>query len=143
MSTHLPSDQRGSATVELTLLIPVLLLMLGLLVAGGRVWFARTAIVEAAQSSARAASLSRSAEQARADGQDAGRQSLATAQLVCATSTVSLNTAAFAVAVGNPATITATVGCRVSLADLLLPVVPGSIQLTGQGSAALDTYRSR
>ncbi len=136
-------DDRGSATVELTLLIPALLLVLGLLVAGGRVWFARTAVVEAAQSAARAASLARSAEQGRADGVDAGEQSLTTARLVCASSTVSVDAAAFAVPVGTPATITATVDCRVSLADLLLPVVPGSLQLTGEGSASLDTYRSR
>ena len=33
-------DQRGAAAVELTLLVPALLLTLGLLVAGGRLWFA-------------------------------------------------------------------------------------------------------
>lgn len=136
-------DERGSVTVELTLLIPVLLLFLGLLVAGGRVWLARTAVVEAAQTSARAASLSRSASQAGADGRDAGRQSLATAGLVCASSLVTVNTAAFSVPVGIPATVTSSVKCQVKLSDLLLPVVPGSIPLSGAGSAALDTYRSR
>lgn len=136
-------DQRGSATVELTLLIPALLLVLGLLVSGGRVWFARTAVVDAAQSAARSASLSRSAEQARSNGQESGRQSLATAGLVCAASTVSVDTTAFAAAVGTPATVRSEVGCRVDLADLLLPVLPGSLQLMGEGSSALDTYRSR
>lgn len=135
--------QRGSATVELTLLVPALLLVLGLLIAGGRVWFARTAVVEAAQSSARAASLARSAAQGQVAGRDAGRQSLVTAGLVCAPSTVAVSTAAFSVPVGTPATVTAQVDCRVVLADLLLPVTPGSIQLVGEGSAALDTYRSR
>jgi hypothetical protein len=31
----------------------------------------------------------------------------------------------------------------VDFSDIVLPGWPGSIQLTGQGSAALDTYRSR
>lgn len=136
-------DERGAATVELTLLIPALLLVLGLLVAGGRVWFARTAVIEAAQTSARAASLARSADEARMDGRDAGRESLTTARLVCAATSVDVNVSAFSVPVGTPATVTSTIGCRVSLSDLLLPVVPGSLQLTGHGSAALDTYRSR
>ena len=66
-------DQRGSATVELTLLVPALLLMLGLLVSGGRLWFARTTVNEAAQTSARAASLARTATQATAVGQGGRR----------------------------------------------------------------------
>ena len=64
-------NQRGAATVELTLLVPALLLVVGLLVAGGRLWFARTTVNEAAQTAARAASLSRSANAAATAGQEA------------------------------------------------------------------------
>ena len=60
-SPGMARNQRGAATVELTLLVPALLLVVGLLVAGGRLWFARTTVNEAAQTAARAASLSRSA----------------------------------------------------------------------------------
>ena len=67
-----PEDQRGAAAVELTLLVPALLLVLGLLVAGGRLWFARTTVNEAAQSAARAASLARSAGAATTASRDAG-----------------------------------------------------------------------
>lgn len=136
-------EERGSVTVELTLMIPALLLILGLSVAGGRLWFARTTVVEAAQTAARAASLARTAEEAGAQGRAAGHRSLSTAGLRCASSSVSVSTAAFTVPVGTPATVTSTLQCRVSFADLLLPVIPGSIQLTGNGSSALDTYRSR
>ena len=134
---------RGSVSVELAVLVPALMLLVGLLVAGGRIWFAKTTVNEAAQSAARAASLSRSAEGAAAAGQSAGRQSMATDGLNCGDDSVTVNTAAFAVPVGTPATITSIIGCRVRLADLLLPGLPGSIQLSGAGSAALDTYRSR
>ena len=136
-------DQRGSATVEITMLVPALLLILGLLVAGSRVWFARTTVNEAAHAAARAASLARAAGEAGAAGRSAGAQSLATGGLRCASTAVEVNTAAFAVPVGIPATVTATVRCRVGFTDLLLPGLPGSIDLQATGSSALDTYRSR
>jgi Flp pilus assembly protein TadG len=140
---HKQRDQRGSATVEITMLVPALLLTLGLVVAGGRVWFARTTVNEAAHSAARAASLARSAGEAGTAGRSAGAQSLTTGGLRCASTTVRVNTAAFGVPVGTPATVTATVGCRVAFADLLLPGLPGAIDLDATGASALDTYRSR
>jgi len=135
--------EEGSVAMEIALLAPALVLVLGLLVAGGRLWFARTTVVEAAETSARAASLARSPGTAAAAGADAGRQSLSTAGLRCATSSVRVSTAAFAVPVGTPATVTSDVRCEVAFGDLLLPGVPGSIRLDGQGAAALDTYRAR
>jgi Flp pilus assembly protein TadG len=136
-------DQRGAAAVELTLLVPALLLVLGLLVAGGRLWFARTTVNEAAQTAARAASLARSAAAANTAGRDAGSQSLVTAGLRCRSTSVSVSTAAFAVPVGTPSTVTSTILCVVDFSDVFLPGWPGTILLTGRGSAALDTYRSR
>lgn len=129
--------------VELALLAPALVLVLGLLVAGGRLWFARTAVVEAAHTSARAGSIARSAAEARARGTEAGRQSLSTAGLRCADQAVEVGIAGFAVPVGTPATVTADVRCRVAFADVFLPGMPGSIDLAAQGASALDTYRSR
>ena len=129
--------------VEIALLAPALVLVLGLLVAGGRLWFARTTVVEAAQTSARAASLARSPGEASAVGADAGRQSMTTAGLRCATSAVRVSTAAFSVPVGTPATVTSDVSCSVPFGDVFLPGIAGSIALTGHGSAALDTYRAR
>jgi len=135
--------ERGAVAAELAMAVPALLLVLSLLVAGGRLWFARTTVVEAADTAARAASLARSGGEAAAAGRDAGEQSLTTAGLRCASRSVSVNTAAFSVPVGTPATINATVSCTVFLSDLLLPVIPGSIGLTANGASALDTYRAR
>ena len=143
MTTVPPRTDRGSATVELTLLVPALVLVLGLLVAGGRIWFARTTVTEAAQTAARAASLARAAGTAAADGQDAALASLSTAGLRCGSRSVQVQTGAFAVPVGTPATVRATVRCTVPLGDVLLPGLPGSLDLTGEGASALDTYRSR
>jgi Flp pilus assembly protein TadG len=136
-------DQRGAAAVELTLLVPALLLVLGLLVAGGRLWFARTTVNEAAQTAARAASLARSADAASTAGRDAGSQSLATAGLRCRSTSVSINTAAFGVPAGTPSTVTSTVSCIVDFSEIFLPGWPGYTELTGRGSASLDTYRAR
>ena len=136
-------DHRGAAAVELTLLAPALLLVLGLLVAGGRLWFARTTVNEAAQTAARAASLARSSTAAIAAGREAGSQSLATAGLRCRSTSVSISTAAFAVPVGTPSAVTSRIFCKVDFSDVFLPGWPGSLQLIGDGSAALDTYRSR
>jgi Flp pilus assembly protein TadG len=141
--SELLRNQRGAAAVELTLLVPALLLMLGLLVAGGRLWFARTTVNEAAQTAARAASLARSTYAATTAGREAGAQSLETAGLRCRSTSVSINTAAFGVPAGTPSTVTSTITCSVDFSDVMLPGWPGSMELTGRGSAALDTYRSR
>jgi Flp pilus assembly protein TadG len=141
--SELLRNQRGAAAVELTLLVPALLLMLGLLVAGGRLWFARTTVNEAAQTAARAASLARSTYAATTAGREAGAQSLETAGLRCRSTSVSINTAAFGVPAGTPSTVTSTITCSVDFSDVMLPGWPGSMELTGSGSAALDTYRSR
>lgn len=135
--------ERGAVSVELAVLVPALMLILGLLIAGGRIWFAKTTVNEAAQTAARAASLARSAEAAAAAGRSAGRQSMTTDGLRCGEDSVGVNTAAFSVPVGTPATVTSTIRCRVRLSDLVLPGLPGSLDLSGAGSAALDTYRSR
>lgn len=136
-------NERGSAAVEITLLVPALLITIGLLIIGGRIWFARTTVNEAAGSGARAASLARSAGEASAVGRSVAAHSLSTNGLRCAATTIEVNTAGFGVPVGTPATITATVGCRVAYADLLLPVIPGGVDLDASAASALDTYRSR
>ena len=137
------SDQSGSASVELALLVPALVIMLGLLVGGGRLWLARTAVNEAAQSAARSASLARTAQQAVADGRAAGRESLSTTGLSCHDQSIAIDTGAFGIAVGQPATITSDVGCTVPFEDVFLPGMPGSIKVAAKGFSALDTYRSR
>jgi len=136
-------SERGSATVELTVMVPALVLVLGLIVAGGRIHFARTTVNEAANAAARAASLARSGAEAASSGRAAGEQALATGGLRCTSTAVSVDASAFGVPVGTAATITTTTRCRVSFSGLLLPGLPGSIELTARGASALDTYRSR
>lgn len=136
-------DQRGAATVELALVAPALLLMLALLMAGGRLWYARTVVAEAGYAAARAGSLARTAAEAQRAATSAGRQSLATAGMDCRQVKINISTAGFRVPAGTPATVTATIRCTVPLNDVVLPGLPGRIELDATGAAALDTYRSR
>ena len=140
---HVPKDQRGAAAVELTLLVPALLLILGLLVAGGRLWFARTTVNEAAQSAARAASLARSAAAAAsrvetpARNRSPPRGSAAGPPRSRSVRLPSLYRSRDAVDRHLDDLV------QVDFSDVFLPGWPGSVELTGRGSAALDTYRSR
>jgi Flp pilus assembly protein TadG len=136
-------DERGAVTMELVLIVPALIIMLGLLIAGGRIWFAKSTVMQAAQSASRAASLARSAGEAGAAGRDAAQASLQTGGLDCAARSASIDTHAFAVTVGTPATVRATVHCTITFADVLLPGIPGSMTISRSAGSALDTYRTR
>lgn len=137
------SGQRGAVSLELVLLVPSLVMLLGLAIAGARIWFARASVTEAAADAARAASLARTPGQAVSDGQQAGSASLRTGGLQCVEKSVFVDAGGFSVPVGEPAHVSTTVTCRVTFSDVVLPGMPGSMTLTADGRSALDTYRSR
>lgn len=58
------ADERGAAAVELALIVPVLVLLLGVVVGGARVWLARTSVEQMAAGGARAGSLARTPDEA-------------------------------------------------------------------------------
>ena len=136
-------NERGAVTVELVVIVPALIIMLGLLIAGGRIWFAKSTVAQAAGAASRAASLERTAGEAGVAGREAARSSLNTGGLDCADQSTSIDTIAFSVSVGVPATVRATVSCTITFADVLLPGMGGSMTVTRTESSSLDTYRSR
>ena len=135
--------ERGSATLELVVWAPGLLLLLGLLAAAGRITSAQGVVEQAAVDAARTASVARTPGQARSDAHRTAGATGAGSALHCTALTVAVDTRGFAVPVGQPATVTATVTCPVRLADLALPGLPGSRTVTAQASSPLDTYRER
>lgn len=137
------SDERGSMTLELAVLAPALLLLVGLLIVGGRVAIATGSVDAAARDAARTASIARTPDQARAQATSTATGILAAQGLRCATTTVEVGTSGFAVPVGQPAQVSATVTCRVDLADLALPGLPGSRTVTAAATSPIDTYRER
>lgn len=136
-------DSRGNASLEVVLLVPALVMMIGLVVGGARIAVAHTSVESAARASVRAASLERSPHQARTAASGVAEASLASSALECAPARVSVDTRGFAVPVGQPATITATVTCTVPLSDIAIPGLPGQQIITKTITAPLDTYRER
>jgi Flp pilus assembly protein TadG len=135
--------ERGSATLELAILAPALLLLLGLVVLAGRVQVAAGAVEHAAAVAARDASLARTPAAAQATGTVAADRELTAQNLRCTPTTVVINTSGFAAPVGQPATVTATITCTVTLADLALPGLPGARTITAHATSPLDSWRTR
>ncbi|MEA2703143.1 MAG: hypothetical protein QOD63_1088 [Actinomycetota bacterium] len=144
MTARRPRHDEGSVTLETVVLAPAFLLFLAVLVVGGRVALAGNAVAEAADEAARAASIARTATTARATAEDTALAALRRQSLHCSsTPTVTIDTAGFAVPVGQPAQVTATVTCHVNLSDLAIPGFPGGRTVTATSVSTLDTYRQR
>lgn len=135
--------ERGSATLELAILAPALLALLGLVIGAGRVVAAGGAVEQAAAAAARAASLSRDAGQAQLRAEDEARASLRGQDLTCTQLSSTVDLRGFAQAVGRPGTVSVEVACTVGLADLAVPGLPGSRTLVARATSPLDTYRGR
>jgi hypothetical protein len=136
----------GSVSLEIAVVSIVLFTLIGgLLVLAGRSNIAEGSIDSAAKSAARAASLARDADTAQSSGQRAATSELATAGVPCSSWTVSVDTSQFGAAVGQAASVTATVSCTVSYSDLLIPglPMPGSRVLTATFTSVIDRYRAR
>ncbi len=129
--------ERGLAvSVEAAVLLPVLALFIGLLVTLARVALAEQAIGSAAGAAARAATLSSSGMEARAH--EAAADALEERQAPCGSTTVS-------VALGTQAgrqVVRVRVACTVDLADVSLPLMPGSFHVSAERSSPVDPLRS-
>ena len=136
-------DDAGTATLELAVLAPLLLALLGLVIVGGRVAAAGGAVEQASSSAARAASLARDARSAQAQAEAIARDSLADQGVRCETFTSRVDTSGFGVAVGRPASVTVEVRCAVPLADLAVPGLGGSRMVSASTTSVLDRFRGR
>jgi Flp pilus assembly protein TadG len=120
-------DDGGSASLELVVLTPALVGLLGLLVLAGRLAVAGNTVEQAADEAARSASIARTVVGAHAAAQEGARRALAQRDL----------------RVGAPAQVRATLTCTVELSDLALPGFPGERVVTATAVSPLDTYRER
>lgn len=126
----------GSATVELVLIIPALILMLWFLVFCGRLTDSRLRIEVAAHQAARAASSERTASNAATQARNTAAEALSDAGVSC--QSLQVDTTGSVQAGG---TITATVTCLVDLKDLALLQVPGTAAISEAFSSPIDLYR--
>ncbi len=136
-------NDRGSATLELAIAAPVLLLLITLVIVAGRVAQAHQVVEAAAGEAARAATAAGGVASARAQADAAVAAALDSAGLACQSTSTQVDTSQWALPVGRPARVTATVTCQVRLSDLAMPGLPGSRLVTGSAGSALDTYRFR
>ncbi|GAA1570003.1 pilus assembly protein [Dactylosporangium maewongense] len=133
----------GSAAIEAAILAPALLMLVGLAIAGGRIQVAGGAIEGAAHDAARAASIARTEGQARADAYSAASATLDQQGLHCSQLTVVVDTSGFAVPVGQPATVAASITCVVVFSDIVVDGLPGSKTINATFVSTLDTFRTR
>jgi Flp pilus assembly protein TadG len=138
-----PRDDAGAVAVEAAILAPALLLILALLMFGGRNAIATGAVEQAAVDAARAASLARTGAHADTAARDAAARSLADQDLDCATITIRVDTSGFRTRPGESASVDATVVCLLRLSDLALPGLPGSKRISATAVSVVDTYRER
>ena len=135
--------ERGSVTLELAILAPAVLALLGLVIVAGRVEVAGGAVEHASAAAAREASLARTPEAARQAATRAAMVNLAEQDLHCTSVDVTVDTSGFSVPVGRPALVSARVTCTVGLSDIGVPGMPGSRTLTARSDSVLDQFRSR
>jgi Flp pilus assembly protein TadG len=138
MSRRARPDEKGSLTVELVVLTPVLVLVVLVVVAFGRVAEARQQVVEAARAGAEAASVQPSGVAAEQEAELEATVGTSDHALTCATETVTTDIRHF-VPGGQ---VTVTVACRVPLADLSVSWLPGSTTVQATSTAPIDPYRS-
>lgn len=132
------AEDRGSATVEMTLATPLLVMVLFFVTLCGRLASVQMDLNAAAGAAARSASLAREPGAARAGAERTARESLAGGRL-CQQVTVHVDTANLAPAGRVKVDLT----CRVHLADLGLLRVPGLRVVTATATSPVDRWRAR
>jgi Flp pilus assembly protein TadG len=132
-------DDRGTLTVELILLTPLLFALLAFLLGLGRAADARGRLVGAVRDAARAASLAPTPTAATRAAQDTALANLQGADLECRNPQVTTDTSTF-----QPGgTVRVTIRCALDLSQLVMSGLPGRTTLSADAAAPLDTYSSQ
>lgn len=128
---------QGSATVELAVLTPVLVVLLLFVVATGRLVVANQEVSGAAVDAARAASIATSAASASAVATEAASTDLSGDGVTCSSFAATVDTADFV----PGGTVSVHLACTATLAGLSLLRLPGSETLSSTATAPIDLYR--
>lgn len=131
-------SERGSISVEVAVIAPAFVFLMLLVVYAGKVSEADGNVERAAAEGARAASLRQNPAAAIDDARAVVEANLAAAGVPCARLDTSVDTSTF-----EPGgTVTVTVRCDASMADVTLLGVPGTRSFTATSTEVIDTYRS-
>ena len=123
-------SERGTMSIEMVVLVPVLLLITMVAVAGGRIVSAQGMVEAASRDAARAASMERSVGAAST----AANQSLSQADTANASCSAGVDVGGFR----RGGAVTVSVSCRVKLSDLGLVFLPGTTVVKAESSAPVD-----
>jgi hypothetical protein len=139
------SDERGD--VEdipglAIVLVGILCPLVAVVIFMGRYGLADNTVQSAAASAARDASLSGSASDAVAHAKTAAEVALS-GNVNCQSLDVVIGGDGLHTALGQTGTVTATITCRVNTADLVFPLIPGSVTITETAASPVDPYRER
>ncbi|MFF4602731.1 TadE/TadG family type IV pilus assembly protein [Streptomyces sp. NPDC001339] len=124
--------------MELVLATPLLMLILLVVVALGRLADARLVVADAAHQAARAASLARSERAARTQARHAVTAALKEAGAACRHPGVTVTTGGLT----PGANVSTRVACTADLGDLTYTGLPGHVPLAGTAVSAVDSFRS-
>ena len=136
-------NERGSASIEAVVGVPAFALFVGLVIFGGRTASTHQSVETAAADGARAASIERTDSTARSAAHSAAATSLRNQGVDCLDIDVTIDTGQFNRAVGQDATVSVTVTCRLDLSDLSVPGVPGSRLIKATVTSPIDTWTER
>lgn len=134
---HDNSADRGSASTELVLVTPLLLVVLLVTVGLGRAVSTHLDVADAAHQAARAASLARTPDQAVSAAEQTAADALSQGGLACRNPQTRVDTSDFT----PGGRVTVSVSCTTTLTDLGIPLPGVHHTSTSTASSPLDTYR--
>ena len=130
-------DEGASASTEMVLLTPVLLVLLAFVVFAGRTGGIQQQVLAAADEGARAASLRAAPDAGRAAADTAVESNLADAGVACRDLGVDVDTSAFR----RGGHVTVAVRCEIGLDDLAFAGLPGVRTYRGSATEVIDLFR--
>ncbi len=140
MRRTLRRNDRGSFSLELALLVPALLALIGLLIAVYLVGRAAGLTDSAARAAAREATLVADPAEAQKRAEQAARASLEAADIDCTDLTVTVDVSGLSAPLGETSTVEARVVCTVPLVGL----TPGlAVERESTFVSVVDRFRER
>jgi len=134
---HLAAEpERGSVAAELTLVVPIFVLLLLLIVGLGRASDASIKIQDAAHAAARAATLAATPGAAEQAASQAAGEALTGSGTTCQ----AVNVSADVGSLSPGAMVSVTVSCTVNLSDLSGIAIPGVRTISASSSSVVDRY---
>lgn len=129
-------DDRGSAAIEMALLMIVFFILIGISVFVGRLHNASSEVESAARSAARDISLGRDTAQAVSDAEERAEAALDVGNPMCEAMTFAEQM--------NDEEVTVTITCTVDLSEATFaPGLPGTETIEASATEVFDQYRER